>query len=205
VKVISNGFRGDQFYPRDRDKCRKLLGLPADQAIILTVGNLVEMKGHKYLIEAMREITKTKKDVISIILGGGPLRRRLEKQVRDSGLGQNVSLVGPKPHDDIPIWINACDLLVLPSLRESFGVVQIEAMACGKPVIATRNGGSEEIVISDEYGLLCNPGNSKDLADTLLAGLEKEWNSKKINSYAQQFDYGKIKQEYNSIFKSLLS
>jgi glycosyltransferase involved in cell wall biosynthesis len=205
VSVIPNGFRGDQFYPKDRGECRKLLALPDDRVIILTVGNLVEMKGHKYLIEAIAEITKTKKDVISIIVGEGPLRHRLEKQVRESGLGESIKFVGLKSHAEIPIWINACDVLALPSLRESFGVVQIEAMACGKPVIATRNGGSEEIVISEEYGLLCDPGNSKDLADKLLAGLKKEWNGRKISEYAQKFDYGKIKEEFLKTFKPLLS
>ena len=82
VKVIPNGFRSDLFYPRDLSECKKILNLPTDKKIILTVGNLLEMKGHKYLIEAMKKVIKRRKDVLCIIVGGGKLKNKLKNQIK---------------------------------------------------------------------------------------------------------------------------
>jgi teichuronic acid biosynthesis glycosyltransferase TuaC len=71
-------------------------------------------------------------------------------------------------------WWRVMYMFVLPSLSESFGVVQLEAMACRKPVVATYNGGSEEIITSEEYGLLCQPANPKELAEKILLALDKK-------------------------------
>lgn len=201
VKVLPNGFRNDLFYPRDSNECKKTLNLPFDKKIILTVGNLVEIKGHKYLIEAMQKIVKRRKDVLCIIVGGGELKGKLERQIRKAGLKDHVKLVGGRPHDEVPIWMNACNLFVLPSLRESFGVVQIEAMACGKPVVATYNGGSEEIITSEDYGLLCEPANPDELAEKILIALDKEWDGDKIRGYAEQFRWENITEEMLKIYK----
>jgi L-malate glycosyltransferase len=180
VKVIPNGYREELFHPIDMHKCRTLLGLPTGKKIILSVGNLEEIKGHKYLVEAMEFIVKKEKDVICFIVGSGKLEIELKKQIKSAGLQDYIKLVGAKPHSEITLWMNACDIFVLPSLRESFGVVQIEAMACGKPVVATRNGGSEQIIISDDYGLLCEPGNSKNLAESILIGINNTYNLNKL-------------------------
>ena len=204
VKVLPNGFRNDLFYPRDSNECKKTLNLPFDKNMILTVGNLVEIKGHKYLIEAMQKVVKHRKDVLCIIVGSGGLKGKLERQIRKAGLENHIKLVGGRPHDEIPIWMNACDLFVLPSLRESFGVVQIEAMVCRKPVVATHNGGSEEIIIFEDYGLLCEPANPDELAEKILIALDKEWDCDKIKEYAEQFTWGNITEEIVAVYKSII-
>jgi len=79
--------------------------------------------------------------------------------------------------------MNACDLFVLPSISESFGVVQIEALACGKPVVATRNGGSEEVITSDDYGLLVDPANPNELREKIIEAPDKDWDREKILVY----------------------
>jgi glycosyltransferase involved in cell wall biosynthesis len=114
-----------------------------------------------------------------------------------------VKLAGGRPHNEIPIWMNACDVFVLPSLRESFGVVQIEAMACGKPVVATYNGGSEEIITSEDYGLLCESANPKALAEKILIAFDKEWDGETIRRYAEQFRWETIIEEIVAIYKSI--
>ena len=165
VYYIPNGYNHDSFLDLDSQNCRKQLGLPLEKKIILNVGNLYgEVKGHKYLIEAMNKVIEQRKDVLCFIVGGGKLENKLKKQISSAGLEDYIKLVGSKPYAEIPLWMNACDVFVLPSLRESFGVVQIEAMGCGKPVVATYNGGSEEIITSEDYGLLCEPKNSNQLA-----------------------------------------
>ena len=204
VRVIPNGFNDKMFHPMDSHDCRKNLNLPFDKKIILTVSNLVEVKGHKYLIEAMSEIVKHRKDVLCLIVGGGQLERKLGKQIRSAGLQDYVKLVGGKPHNEIPTWMNACDVFVLPSLRESFGVVQIEAMACGKPVVATRNGGSEEIVLSEDYGFLAEPGDSQDLAEKIEMALDIIWDENKIINYAEQYQWENITDQIQQIYSSIL-
>lgn len=204
VTVIPNGFRSDLFYPRNPHDCRKVLDLPQDKKIILTVGNLVPIKGQKHLIEAMRAIVRERKDVLCIIIGSGALRKKLEHLVRSLGLEDHVMLVGGKLHDEIPIWMNACDLFVLPSLRESFGVVQIEAMACGKPVVATRNGGSDEIITSEDYGILVNPSDSNDLAEKIQLALNREWVCEAILNHAERYTWDNIAEEIMNVYEKVL-
>jgi len=204
VTVIPNGFRSDLFYPRDSLECRKALNLPLDKKIILTVGNLEPVKGQRYLVEAVQRIIRERKNILCVIVGAGKVRTALERQIRSLGLEDYILLAGGKPHDEIPLWMNACDLFVLPSLRESFGVVQIEAMACGKPVVATRNGGSEEVVISDKYGLLVEPADPEDLAEKILVALDREWDREAILAYAERFTWENIVKEITTIYQGVL-
>ena len=101
-------------------------------------------------------------------------------------------LAGNKPHTEIPLWMNACDLFVLPSLNESFGIVQIEAMACGKPVIATNTPGSREIIASDKLGLFCQPENEEELAEKIRMGLQMDWDREEILQFAEKFSWEKV-------------
>ena len=201
---IPNGFDEKKFYRMDKDKCREKLNLPQDRKIILTIGNLVEIKGHKYLIEAMKEIVKKRRNILCLVIGSGNLKKMLENQIEELKLKEFVKLLGGKPHNEISIWMNACDLFVLPSLNESFGVVQIEAMACGKPVVATKNGGSEEIITSKDYGLLCEPANPEDLAEKILIGLDKKWDRNKILNYSKKFMWSEIAKEIIDVYKRVL-
>ena len=205
VIPIPNGYDSKKFHPTDTQRCRETLHLPLDKKLILNVGNLYgEVKGHKYLIEAISHVVTKRKDILCLIIGAGKLRTALERQIRSLGLEDYVVLAGGKPHDEIPLWMNACDLFVLPSLRESFGVVQIEAMACGKPVVATRNGGSEEVVISDKYGLLVEPADPEDLAEKILIALDREWDREAILAYAEQFTWENIAKETMSVYEQVL-
>lgn len=202
---IPNGY-GEKFLQIEKkSSIRKSLNLPVNKKIILNVGNMYsEVKGHKHLIEAMAKVLKQRKDVFCVIVGDGKLMKDLKAQIKKLDLENYVKLVGSKSHDEIPLWMNAADLFVLPSLRESFGIVQIEALACGKPVVATINGGSEEIIISEEYGLLCEPANPKDLAEKIIIGLDKEWDTRKILNYSKRFTWDNVAKEIMEIYNELL-
>jgi Glycosyltransferase len=203
VKVLPNGYRRDLFYPQDQNRCRKLLDLPVDKKIILAVGNLEKIKGHRYLVEAIGKLLQRRKDHICIILGDGLLRNSLKKQIKSTGLENYVKLVDSKPHNQISLWMNACDIFVLPSLRESFGVVQIEAMACGKPVVATYNGGSEQIIISEKYGLLCTAGDSDALCNMIEIAMDKNWDKFNIINYATTYSWDNIIKEALDIYEKV--
>lgn len=204
ISVIPNGFNQGLFFKKDKIKSRRELGLVLKGKIILNIGNLTDVKGQKYLIEAVNRLKKKYKDIFCLIIGEGPLRNRLQNQINKHRLQKNVQLLGIKPHHQLNKWINASDILVVPSLSESFGVVQLEAMACGKPVVATRNGGSQEIIISSDYGLLCQKKKPKDLTNKIGKALNRKWNSDKINVYSNQFSWNKIVSKIMSIYEKVL-
>lgn len=202
VSVLPNGYREDLFYPMDSYECRKLLDLPADKKIILTVGNLEKVKGHKYLIEAISNLVKFKKDFICLIIGAGTLEKELNKQIRSANLQDYIKLIGSKHHNEIPLWINACDVFVLSSLREGNPTVLVECLGCGKPFVGTEVGGIPEIIISDDYGLLVKPGDSNDLAEKIINSLDREWDSNLISKYACQFSWSNISKKLVDIYSS---
>lgn len=203
IFYVPNGYNSDKINYIPRNIARKQLGLPLDVKILFNLANLYPYKGQKYLIEAIKEIVKIRKNILCIIGGSGPLKRALSNQIKASNLEEHIKLVGSIPHNEVIYWYNAADIFILPSLRESFGIVQLEAMACGKPVIATYNGGSEEIIISDKYGLLCEPADPKDLAKKILIALEREWDHEKIIKYAQQFTWENIAKNILTVYKKV--
>lgn len=208
--LIPNGFRGDLFFPMDALSCRRQLRLPGgDTKIILTVGNLVPEKGQRFLLEAVAELHRRGQRLVCVVIGMGELHHDLQKLIRSLGIQDLVVMPGWIPHDQLRLWINACDLFVFPSLSESFGLVQIEAMACGKPVVATVNGGSEEIVTSDEVGLLVPPGDAGALAVAILKALHRPWNNGAIIAHSEKYRWEvgikKILDLYDDVLRRRMS
>ncbi|MCD4740960.1 MAG: glycosyltransferase [Desulfobacteraceae bacterium] len=210
VFSILNGF-SPQFKPLDKNKCRDKLNLQLNYKILFSLGWLIERKGINYLIDAMKIITEKRNDVLCFIGGSVPaedelqskVRNKLQKQINDLNLQNHIKLIGSVPDDLLPIWMNACDIYVLPSLSESFGIVQLEAMACGRPVVATYNGGSEEIIISDDYGYLVESADSEELAEKVLIALDTEWDSKTIIEYVGNFSWEEIAKNTLTIYSKV--
>lgn len=203
IMVIPNGYVSG-FYPMNKELCRKKLELPSDKKIIINISNLITTKGHKYLIESIKKVLEHRTDIICIIIGKGPLKDELINQTEALGLKNYVKIVGWKKDEELSLWINSCDVFVLPSLNESFGIVQIEAMACGKPVVATYNGGSESVIISEDYGLLCKPANSNNLAEKLLVALDTKWDCDEIVRYSKNFSWENVAKETSQLYKNIL-
>ncbi|MCC4768724.1 glycosyltransferase [Methanosarcina sp. DH2] len=198
---IPNGFNNSSFFQYETFECRKKLNLPENKKIILNVGNLYsEVKGHKYLIEAINEIVKHREDILCVIVGGGKLEPNIRKQINDLGLENHVTLVGSKPHGDIPLWMNACDVFVLPSLNEGNPTVMFECLGCRKPFIGTKVGGVPEVIASDDYGLLAEPENAEDLAEKIEAALNKNWDEGKIANYAEQYRWDNIASQIVNLY-----
>ena len=204
VTIIPNGFRTDFFYPHDSSECRKMLNLPQDKKIILTVGNLEPVKGQTHLIEAVTKIMQDRENILCVIVGTGKLRTAFECQIRSLGLENSIILAGGKLHNEIPLWMNACDVFVLPSLNEGNPTVMFEALGCGKPFVGTKVGGVPEVITSDEYGLLVDPADPEDLAEKILVALDREWDREKILRYAERFTWENIVREIVSVYKQVL-
>jgi len=128
-----------------------------DKPIVMFVGNLIKRKNVESLLEA-KKIANS--DYYLVIVGDGPLFKKLNKKVVDENI-HDVIFAGSR--NDVERIIPSCDVLVLPSFSESFGLVLIEALACGKPVIGSNVGGITEI-INDDVGLLVNPNKISSIA-----------------------------------------
>lgn len=204
VHLIPNGYDPAKISPTEKQNTRESLGLPHNINIILNISRLNNDKGHKYLIYSIYEIIKARDDIICIIGGKGPLRGALEKQIKSLNINKHVQLAGFISSEKLGLWISACDLFVLPSLSESFGIVQLEALGCGKPVVATRNGGSEDIITSIDVGLLADPANPEDLSEKILIALDREWDSEKILAYAERYTWANVAKEIVDVYEEVL-
>jgi len=203
VSVILNGFNDQRFFPMDMQECRHTLRLPRNKKILVNVAKLYDVvKGHEILIRAMHEVIKKRDDIVCYIVGDGELRTSLEKLIAELQLEHSVKIVGAKLHQEIPLWINACDVFVLPSLNEGNPTVMFECLGCAKPFIGTRVGGIPETITHDTYGLLSEPGNVQELANNILASLSREWDYAAISDYSKQFAWKEISKEIITIYQS---
>ncbi|MEM1510586.1 MAG: glycosyltransferase family 4 protein [Thermofilaceae archaeon] len=204
LHVIPNGYDEKRFKPISMYIARKKLGLPFNKKILLSVGNLVSVKGHVYLIDAMRFISRERDDTILIIIGTGILRDVLEKRSKKYGLNDKIIFTGGRPHEEIPLWMNACDLFILPSLSEGFPTVIPEAMACGKPVIASNVGGIPEVVSSSDVGILVPPKDAEALSQAILEGLHRKWNMSTILNHAAKYSWSTLIKRILLIYQKVL-
>lgn len=136
--------------------------------IVFSLGRLVTYKGYRYLVEAARYLD----DSFVILIGGtGPLRQELQEEIEQLQLQQKVELLGRVSDEDLPAYYGACSVFCLSSVQktEAFGIVQIEAMSCGKPVVATNipQSGVSWVNAHGVSGLNVEPGNAKALAEAI--------------------------------------
>lgn len=205
VYTIPNGFNPNELFLIDKFDARKRLDLPLDKKIIFSLGNLEERKGFQYLMDAMKYVTNKRDDVVCIIGGTGPIKKKLEKKIYDLKLNHCIKLIGFIPNNKIIYYYNSADVFVLPSLSEGNPTVMFESLGCGKPFVSTRVGGVPEIITCDDYGLLCEPGDSKDLAEKILKALDKDWGNEKIKNYAEQFTWDNIALETLKIYNNYVN
>jgi len=174
---------------------------------ILLVALLDPKKGVPYLLEALARIKEKRDDLIFDIVGDGPNRAEYEKLANEErGLADIVRFHGMKSKQEVAEFMKRCDFFVLPSLFETFGVVLIEALACGKPVIATDSGGPNEI-ITEEVGMLVPPGDSEALAQAIDFMLDhhQEYDPKRIIEYVgARYGYGAVGREWDRVYKAVL-
>lgn len=174
IDCIPNGVDLSRFGRADTNLERQKLGLPVDKQIILFAGRVTEYKGISCLLEAVKDILKYRQDFILCIVGNSLERKSFEKDYH--GL-ENIKFVGMKSHFEMPSWIKSCNFLTLPSFSEGRPNVILEAMACGKPIIASKVGGIPELVFDNVNGFLIDPGNVADLTskiDILLKDNRKQ-------------------------------
>lgn len=177
---------------------------------MLSIGlmDISEVKGIQNLLPAIADFLKhhPEYDIRLSLVGGGVKKKDYEKLTEDLGISDRCTFYGTVDKSKIPGLIARCDFLVHPSLKETFGSVLIEAMAGGKPVLATKCGGPEEFV-TDETGILVQPGSKDALEEGILRMIEQldKFDSDKIKLYIENnYSYNAVGNNLKELYKLIL-
>jgi len=203
VQVISNGIGAKRFHPLDRKASRIRLGLPEQGPLLISVGSLIESKGHHLLIFSIEKLAQRYPGLRLYIIGEGVYRSELAKLVNERRLQDRVFLMGIRRNDELGAWYSAADLSCLLSSREGWPNVVLESLACGTPVVATKAGGIPEIIVSTNMGILVERN-----IPSVIAGLEQalnsSWDREEIARIAGTRGWDAVAEEVESFFRSRL-
>ena len=202
-KAVPNGCDLSVFYPAAKAHTRAHLGLPDSSEVILFVGRLVQSKGVRELLTAFEGLSAKRKRLSMVLAGEGDLEPEIVAFLQRTGLQDRLRVVGPCPPVQIAQWINAADLVCLPSYSEGCPNAIIEALACGRPVVSTAVGGVAELVNS-RNGVLVAPRDAQALTWALDAALEGSWEAESISNSSRR-TWSDAAQETLSICESVLS
>ena len=202
LHVFRNGVDLERFHPQAPSEARRALGLTGSP-LLLSVGHLVERKGHHLAIEAMPAVMETHPGARLLIIGEGSERARLESLMQSLGLADHVRLVGAIDNQLLASWYSAADALVLASSREGWANVLLEAMACGTPVLATRIWGTPEVVADDSVGVLVDRRDAASVAAGLLNLLGKPRDRARVRTYAEGFSWAQTTTAQLELFRRL--
>jgi len=172
IEKITPGVDCLRFQPTERDPdLVRRYGLEG-KTTLLTVSRLVPRKGHRMVLQALRKLIAEAPNLAYLIVGTGPEEERLRAAVSEWSLTESVRFAGYVKDEDLARFYNVADIYVMPNSEErgdieGFGMVFLEANACGKPVIAGRSGGAAEAVVHGKTGLLVDPNDAAELADAV--------------------------------------
>ncbi|MEE9512449.1 MAG: glycosyltransferase [Anaerolineales bacterium] len=179
VRIVMNGFDENIFHVMsvDRSKVMARYGIPEEPGHLITfVGKLTEFKGVDVLLNAASIYEKELGDVVTLIIGDGALRQQLEMQAEQLGL-DGIHFLGHQPQPAVAEILNSADIFTIPSRVEPFGLVAVEALACGTPVVATNEGGLPDFV-DERVGALVDVDDAGELANAIISEIRS--NSKTV-------------------------
>jgi D-inositol-3-phosphate glycosyltransferase len=222
VTIIPPGVDTSHFYPIPPDEAKEFIGIPCNDRMMLFVGRIEPLKGVDTLIKAISLIRQ--KDALDhhcclcvSIIGGDPNTNpegrtdemnRLQQLSDDQGLDDLVTFLGHRGQDTLPYFYSAADVVVMPSHYESFGMVALEAMACGTPVIATQVGGLAFLVRDGVTGFHIPVDDPVALSERLITILDdyqlREKMSQQSVEIAQKYAWEIIAANMNTLYKEVL-
>lgn len=202
LRPIYNGVDTRIFRPGDAVAARQALGLPTDAQIVLYVGNLLPVKNPLLLVSAFARLCRTSAEPCELVMiGTGPLEAKVRRLAARLGCGESVRLVGRKVSAEVARYMQAADVLCLPSKQEGVPNVMLEAFACGLRAVATRVGGVAEVLDKDCLGRLVPSSDpdalEKALGQTLLEATDHE----AVLRHAAQFSWEKTTERYLSVLE----
>lgn len=211
LATIPCGIDLERFRPGDRDAARHRLELPQNAPVLLWVGRLEKLKGVDILVEALAQVEIP--GALLVIVGGDPgaepLKAELMAQAVSLGVQDRVRFEGPVAHDRLPLYYQAADVCVVPSYYESFGLVAIEALACGTPVVASRVGGLVSTIDDGVNGFLIPwrcPEPFAEKLEVLLANPElREHFSRSGRKSVERFRWSTIALSMSRLYDRLIA
>jgi len=201
IEIIPHGISSKE--KRIKVDIRKRHDIKNNEKIVFSLQRLDSIKGLEYLADAISYVLDKETDIKFIIGGRGPKEKKLRRKCRSLGIENNVIITGFIKDEELPNYYKSADLFVLSSLYEAFGVVYVDALSFGVPVVTTRCGGSEDI-INEKNGILVPKKDAKALSEAILKALDKKWNKKQIKEEAKKrYNYENIVKKYLSLYNSL--
>ncbi len=220
IEIIPCGTDLNRFRTLPRPEARTALGLEQSDEVVLYVGRFDQRKGIETLVRScalIKQNAENAENLRIVIVGGsdetksdGQERQRIEQLVNELGLAEHVTFAGRVGHDRLPLYYTAADVCVIPSHYEPFGLVAIEAMGCGTPVVASDVGGLKFTVVPEQTGLLVPPQDEAGFASAIARILgDKDW-AKKLRKQAaervqQNFSWAGVAAQLGSLYRRTLA
>jgi glycosyltransferase involved in cell wall biosynthesis len=209
IRVVRGGVNLDRFHAlAPRTEARERLGWPTDRPIITTARRLLPSKGIENLIDAIVEVRRSSPNVLTNILGAGPLQSDLERRVVERGLSEHVFLRGRVSDEDLALAYRASDLFVVPSIAlEGFGLVIVESLAAGTPALVTDVGGLPEVVRSLDPGLVLDGTGPDAIARGIVAALDGTLSlptEAECIAYAARFDWKTVATDVHAVYSEAM-
>ncbi|OGH07590.1 MAG: hypothetical protein A2171_00525 [Candidatus Levybacteria bacterium RBG_13_35_9] len=206
ITVIPNGVNTKRFKPQKSDFLRKKLGIPKEDKIVIYVGRIAKEKSIDFLISTFEKVFRKEKNIHLVIVGDGPERKNLEKLITKHKISDRVFLIGFVEHKDLGRIYNSADVFVFSSKTETQGMVVLEAMASGLPVLTVKDRVFEEFIQNGVDGFIVEK-NGSVFAKKLMEILEDEDLRKKISANARKkalkFSLEEIAKKFENLYKSL--
>lgn len=209
INAIPNGINLEEFdIPYSKEECRSKLNLPHNKKIILFIGSLTPRKALRILVKAMKKVVKEIPNAYLVFVGGGTMRQELEAMAIKQKINQSVKFAGFVEDDLKPLYYKSSDLFVLPSFSEGFGIVLLEASACGLPLVVSDLVVFKTIVEEGYNGLSAKVGDENDLADTIIYLLENEDIREKMGKNGRKkvedYSWERIAGETEKVYEGLV-
>jgi teichuronic acid biosynthesis glycosyltransferase TuaC len=208
TSVIGNGIDPEMFHPIEKSVARKVLNLPQDATLLMSVGHLTERKGFHILIEALAQLradVQLQSQLVSsaklVIVGDGPQRAELTQLISRWQLQNHVIMAGAVAQENLPNWYGASDLFLLASSREGWPNVLCEAQAMGLPIVASRAWGIPEIVRNDGLGLLVPERSAKAFANSIRQAMAKGWDQRAISDAGLARTWPVVAKEVDQVLR----
>ena len=211
IRIVPGGADIERFdLAASREEARRQLGWPTDRPILLAVRRLARRMGLENLIGALDQVRREVPDVLLFIAGKGPLAETLQAQIDEQGLRDHVKLLGYLPDDDLPLAYRAANLSVVPTVAfEGFGLITVESLAAGTPVLVTPVGGLPEVVRDLAPELVFDQSDKEAIADRLtgvLRGNVELPDASACRCYAaRRFDWRTIAAQTRDVYEEVLA
>ncbi|MEZ8217602.1 Glycosyltransferase involved in cell wall biosynthesis [Candidatus Fervidibacteria bacterium JGI MDM2 SSWTFF-3-K9] len=204
---IPNGVDGQVFKLIDRQIARKILGIDNNIVLLLSSGWIIPRKGYHYVIQALPYLQKIYPNIRYVIIGGdtttGEYKKFIITLAEELGVRHLISFVDILPQDQLALWMNAADIFCLPSEKEGWGNVVLEALSCGTPVVAHNVGGVKQMIINGLNGFVLEDKSPTAWFEALNECLKHQWNRNTIRSSVSHWQWDKVGKQIAELMEQV--